>query len=88
LTQIVPVGTICGDNGGRVRSCQRLRHSRGCALYRSWEVVLIAESTEAAALFEERLFEPEIARARRAEPPAGARERLRCRVADRLTFFL
>lgn len=58
------------------------------ALYRNWELVLIAESAEAAALFEERLFEPDIARARRAEPPAGARERLRCRVADRLTFFL
>jgi cardiolipin synthase len=58
------------------------------ALYRNWEVVMIAESAEAGALFEERLFEPAIARARRAEPPAGTRERLRCRVADRLTFFL
>jgi len=58
------------------------------ALYRNSELVLIAKSREAAELFEERLFEPDIARARRAEPPAGRRQRVQCWVSDRLTFFL
>ena len=58
------------------------------ALYRNSEIMMIARSPEAAELFEERLFEPDIARARRAEPPAGTRERLQCWVADKLTFFL
>jgi phosphatidylserine/phosphatidylglycerophosphate/cardiolipin synthase-like enzyme len=58
------------------------------ALYRNSEIMMIARSGEAAALFEERLFEPDFARAKRAEPPATARERLQCWVADKLTFFL
>ena len=58
------------------------------ALYRNSEITMIARSREAAELFEERLFEPDIARAKRAEPPAGARERLQCWVSDKLTFFL
>jgi cardiolipin synthase len=58
------------------------------ALYRNSELMVIARSPEAAALFEERLFEPDIARAKRAEPPAGTRERLQCWVSDKLTFFL
>ena len=58
------------------------------ALYRNAELVLVAESREAAELFEERLFEPDIARARRAEPAAGTRARLQCWVADKLTFLL
>src|SRR3954452_13235776 len=58
------------------------------ALYRNAELVLIAKSREAAELFEERLFEPDLARARRAEPAAGTRARLQCWVADKLTFFL
>ena len=32
------------------------------ALYRNSEIMMIARSAEAAALFEERLFEPDIAR--------------------------
>jgi cardiolipin synthase len=58
------------------------------ALYRNSEIMMIAKSEEAAALFEERLFEPDLARANRAEPPAGTRERLQCWVSDKLTFFL
>jgi cardiolipin synthase A/B len=58
------------------------------ALYRNAEIMMIAKSPETAELFQERLFEPDIARARRAEPPAGTRERLQCWVADKLTFFL
>ena len=58
------------------------------ALYRNSEIMMIARSPEAAALFEERLFEPDIARANRAEGPAGTRERLQCWVSDKLTFFL
>ena len=58
------------------------------ALYRNSEIMMIARSEEAASLFEERLFEPDIARAKRAEAPAGTRERLQCWVSDKLTFFL
>ena len=58
------------------------------ALYRNSEIMIIAKSAEAAALFEERLFEPDLARAKRAEPPAGTRQRLQCWVSDKLTFFL
>lgn len=58
------------------------------ALYRNSEIMMIARSPEAAALFEERLFLPDIARAKRAESPAGMRDRLQCWVSDKLTFFL
>ena len=46
------------------------------ALYRNSEIVMIARSTDAAALIRERLFEPDIARSRRGERPSGTRERL------------
>jgi cardiolipin synthase len=58
------------------------------ALYRNSEIMMIARSGEVAALLEERLFEPDIARAKRAEPPVGTRDRLQCWVSDKLTFFL
>jgi cardiolipin synthase len=58
------------------------------ALYRNSEIMMIARSPEAAALLEERLFEPDIARSKRGEPPAGRRERLESRVWDKLTFLL
>ena len=45
------------------------------ALYRNSEIMMIARSAEAAALFEERLFEPDIARSHPGEPPCGSRER-------------
>jgi cardiolipin synthase A/B len=58
------------------------------ALYRNSEIMMIAESPEAAALVEERLFEPDIARSKRGEPPTETRERLEGWLWDRLSRFL
>jgi cardiolipin synthase len=58
------------------------------ALYRNSEIMMIARSAEAAALIEERLFEPDIARAKRGEPGAGTRARFDSWLADKLTYFL
>ena len=41
------------------------------ALYRNSEIAMIAHSPQAAGLMRERLFEPDIARARRGVPPSG-----------------
>jgi cardiolipin synthase len=46
------------------------------ALYRNSEIMMIARSPDAAALLNERLFEPDIARSKRGQPPSGTRERL------------
>jgi len=45
------------------------------ALYRNSEIMMIARSAEAAALIEERLFEPDVARSQPGEPPSGSHER-------------
>ena len=45
------------------------------ALYRNSEIMMIARSAEVAALIEERLFEPDIARSTPGEPPSGTHER-------------
>jgi cardiolipin synthase len=58
------------------------------ALYRNSEIAMIARSPEAAALFEERLFEPDIARSRPGEPPSELGDRLRSWLWDKLTYFL
>jgi phosphatidylserine/phosphatidylglycerophosphate/cardiolipin synthase-like enzyme len=58
------------------------------ALYRNSEVAMIARSPDAAALFEERLFEPDIARSKRGERPSGARARFESWLWDKLTYFL
>ena len=58
------------------------------ALYRNSEIMMIAESPEVAALLEERLFEPDIARSKRGEPLSGTRERLESWVWDKLSFAL
>jgi hypothetical protein len=50
--------------------------------------MMLARSPAAAELFEERLFEPDIARSRRGEPPSGTRERLESWLWDKLTSFL
>ena len=42
------------------------------ALYRNSEIMMIARSAETAALIEERLFEPDIARSKAGEPLSGA----------------
>ena len=41
------------------------------ALYRNSEIMMIARSRELAEQFQERLFEPDIARSRRGTPPGG-----------------
>jgi cardiolipin synthase A/B len=58
------------------------------ALYRDYEIMMIARSAEAAALLEERLFEPDIARSSPGEPPTGTRERLQSWLWDKLSYFL
>jgi cardiolipin synthase len=58
------------------------------ALYRNSEIMMIAESPEAAALLEERLFEPDIAHSKRGEPLTGTRERLESWLCDKLSFVL
>ncbi len=58
------------------------------ALYRNSEIAMIARSPEAASLFEERLFEPDIARSKRGDPPSGTRERFQSWFWDKLTYFL
>ena len=49
---------------------------------------MIARSPELAALLEQRLFGPDIARAKPGEPPAGTLARLGSRLSDRLTYYL
>ncbi len=58
------------------------------ALYRNSEIMMIARSRETAALLEERLFEPDIARSQRGEQPSGTRERLESWLWDKLSYFL
>ena len=58
------------------------------ALYRNSEVMMIAHSPEAAALLNERLFEPDIARSERGKPPSGKREHLESWLCDKLTYYL
>ena len=58
------------------------------ALYRNSEIMMIARSAEAAALLNERLFEPDVARSKRGEPPSGPRERLQSWLCDKLTYYL
>jgi cardiolipin synthase A/B len=58
------------------------------ALYRNNEIMMIARSAEAAALVEERLFEPDIARSKPGEPPSDTRERLKSWFWDKLSSFL
>ncbi|MET0560471.1 MAG: phosphatidylserine/phosphatidylglycerophosphate/cardiolipin synthase family protein [Gaiellaceae bacterium] len=58
------------------------------ALYRNSEIMMIARSPEAAALFEEGLFEPDIARSKPGEPPAGTHERFKSWFWDKLSYFL
>ena len=58
------------------------------SLHRDSEIMVLARSAELAAAFEERLFEPDIARARRGTPPAGPRERLESALWYALATFL
>jgi cardiolipin synthase len=58
------------------------------ALYRDAEIAMVARSAEAATLFEQRLFEPDIARSKRGEPRTGTIERLKAWLWDKLAYFL
>jgi cardiolipin synthase len=58
------------------------------ALYRNSEIMMIARSPSAARAFEERLFAPDIARAKPGVPPEGTSERLESWFWDKLTSFL
>jgi cardiolipin synthase len=58
------------------------------ALYRNSEIAMVTRSAEAAALLEERLFEPDIARSRGGEPPSGVVEGVETWLWDKLTYFL
>jgi cardiolipin synthase len=58
------------------------------ALYRNSEIMMIARSRELAALMQERLFEPDIARCKRGEPPSEPRQRFESWLSDKLTYYL
>jgi cardiolipin synthase len=58
------------------------------ALYRNSEIMMIARSPDAAALFEQRLFEPDIARSKPGRPPSSKNERFQSRLWDKLSPLL
>ncbi len=58
------------------------------ALYRNSEIMMIARSSEAAALLEERLFEPDIARSSPGTPPATSQERRQSWLWSKLSHLL
>ena len=58
------------------------------ALYRNSEITMIARDAAAADLFEQRLFEPDIARSHRGKQPSGLRDRLESWLWDKFTYFL
>ena len=58
------------------------------ALYRNSEIMMIARSAEAAALIEERLFEPDIARSRPGEPLSISKERRQSWLGNKLSHLL
>ena len=57
------------------------------ALYRNLEIALIARSADAAQLFEQRLFEPDIARSQPGKAPTGG-GRAKSWLWDKLSYFL
>jgi cardiolipin synthase len=58
------------------------------ALYRNYEVAMTARSPAAAALLEERVFGPDIARSHRGKPPGGAAAWVEDWFWDKLAYFL
>jgi cardiolipin synthase len=58
------------------------------ALYRNSEIMMIARSPETAALLEERLFAPDIARSNPGRPPSSTGERFQSWLWDKLSSFL
>jgi cardiolipin synthase A/B len=58
------------------------------ALYRNSEITMIARSAAAAALLQERLFEPDIARSKSGQPPSSTHERFQSWFWDKLSSLL
>ena len=58
------------------------------ALYRNSEILMIARSPTAATLFEQRLFEPDIARSKPGRAPTSPGDRARSWLWDKLSSFL
>jgi len=58
------------------------------ALYRNSEIMILAHSAELAALFEERLFEPDIARCAAGVAPSAPADRAKSWLADKITYYL
>jgi cardiolipin synthase len=58
------------------------------ALYRNYEVAMLARDPATVALFEERIFRPDIARCRAARPTRGFGVRVKHRLSNRLAYFL
>lgn len=58
------------------------------ALYRNSELTLIARSAEAAELFEQRLFEPDIERSQPGRASSGGRDGTSSWLWDKLAYFL
>ena len=58
------------------------------ALYRNSEIMMIVRSPEVAALMEERLFEPDIARSSPGEPPSTSQERRQSLLWNKLSRLL
>jgi len=58
------------------------------ALYRNYEVAMVARDPETVARFEERIFNPDVAKSRAAKPAHGLGARLQHRFWDRLAYFL
>jgi cardiolipin synthase len=58
------------------------------ALYRNSEIMVLARGAELVARFQERLFEPDIARCTAGAAPATPRARAESWVADKLTYYL
>jgi phosphatidylserine/phosphatidylglycerophosphate/cardiolipin synthase-like enzyme len=58
------------------------------ALYRNYEVAMLAHDPATAALFEERIFRPDIVRCRAARPARGFGARVQHRFSDRLAYVL
>ena len=58
------------------------------ALYRNYEVAMMARSPAAATLLEERVFGPDIAHSHPGKPPSGLRARFNGWLWDQLAYFL
>jgi cardiolipin synthase len=58
------------------------------SLYRNYEIAMMARSADAAKLFEERVFTPDIAKSVPGTPPKGVLTRVQDWLWDKLAYFL